>query len=540
MVILSAAAAFAVLMIVFSTAVTGITESYLRITSVRSKSLAQSVLKFLQEDPTIRRFAKDSIDSFTTNLLNDALNKLKAGTLPNRTDEITLQALAATKQTDIAALTEEWAVEAEKEAKAARAKADKAKGKRGVAKLVKEAEEAEKAAENARAAAEKNKERAEELKEKPDAKVAEESEAKAATITEDNQIDAAFEALTINHSLGESFNWMHRVAQGVRKILPGPTKNLKRVERLSTFSFLQRLAKTEIGMEIAKKGEDAALRALTMGFERYVAASNEVFRRHAQSATMILSFAFALFLNINAIAVFQHLVDNPQFSQGLIEEAEERNAQSEAALEKFNLAMANLNDDTAQTDGQASSPEDVEVILKQAQADFEAQVEEIKSVTSDYDLPIGWDQAHPFKSHCAFDEGTDCSFNKFFTSISDGVGTFFTAPADLIPSRATFEWVFGVALAGFLIGLGGPFWYRVFASLSNLLQVLRSIKGEPRREAIEPNKSSQQPASQELVEAVLRTENTEEDDQKLMKIFRASTGLSLDQFDDLPTSKAGA
>ncbi|MEM6589118.1 MAG: hypothetical protein AAF641_11775 [Pseudomonadota bacterium] len=373
-----------------------------------------------------------------------------------------------------------------------------------------------------------------------DEKAALESKVKKAISTEDDQIDKAYEALTINHSLGASFNWMHRFAQVFRRALPGPTENLKRVERLSTFSFLQRLAKTDIGMEVAKNGEDAALRALTMGFERYVAASNEVFRRHAQSATMILSFVFAIFLNINAIALFQHLVDNPQFSEKLIETGEESNEQSETALQKYNDALSNLETVSNPSEGAETSPEELEKILTEARQNLLSDIEKIDGLTSDFGLPIGWEQDHPFKSHCAFDPGKTCSIGNFFSSIGSGATALFTKPSMIIPSRATLEWIFGVSLAGFLIGLGGPFWYRVFTSLSNLLQILRTLKGEPRKEAIEEDKSSDQPASQELVNAVLRGQNSEGDDQKLMKIFRASTGLSLADFDTNPAKTTAA
>jgi len=371
--ILSAAAAFAVLMIIFSTAVASITESYLRISAIRAEILSQSVLSFLKHDPTIRRFL---------GRLGQDANPSAPGALAN--------------------------------------------------------------------------------------------------------------ALTLNFGY-----------QPYTKRIPLRGKG--RVERLSTFSFLQRLANTELGREIAKSGEETALRSLTMGFERYVAASNEVFRKRAQAVSMALSIAFALIVNINAPALFKHLVHNPEFSASLTEQGKEFAAENAEQLKRLENSLAILENDAAPDTDLANAL----VVVRNSLNDTQAKIGQLSE-----SLPIGWDY-YPHGDICLTPESEEkCVFD--LAASDKGITGF-------------IKWLAGTLLAGFLIGLGGPFWYRVFTSLSHVFQLLRNFGGEPRKEAIEANAPANQPASQNFVDAVLNDDNTHEG--TLMTMFRASTGLDPKEFE---------
>lgn len=383
---LMAAAAFAVLMIIFSTMVTALTESYLRIFSVRGKILAQSVLKFLNEEKTAVRFLKE--------LGQKPVPAKENGDEPTE-DEI------PSKMRD------------------------------------------------------------------------------------------AYNALTLNKSVGATVSPLHSFARMVRKIFrTSAVKNLKRVERLSTYSFLQRLAQTEIGEKIAEEGNELVLRSLTVGFERYVAASNEVFRKHAQAMTMVLSFVFAFAFNIDAIRVFQHLVENPQISQRLVDNGEAAMRESEAATQAY---LEALRGETSGQDAEA-----YQATLQDALAKIRGTLEDVETTSAKLEVPIGWLRYPWHEEVIASDE-------------------------DQAPFKFV-RWFLGVVLAGFLIGLGGPFWYKVFTSLSHVIQTLRSLHGQPRTEVIEADRGSGQPASQELVDALIGGEKSQPGD--LMSYFQASTGVA--------------
>lgn len=372
MIILYAAAAFSVLMIVFSTIVASITESYLRITAIRADVLSQSVLAFLRNDPTVARFL---------------------GRIGKGADDSARKALA--------------------------------------------------------------------------------------------------DRLTRNINYAPYTDYL-------------PLRGKGRVERLSTFSFLQRLAATELGKEIAKTGEETALRSLTMGFERYVTASNEVFRKRAQAISMALSLAFALVVNINAPLLFSHLMKNPLTSAELIAQGEtvaQENAEALARLETAITALENPEvTETELTDALASS----RALLGETQDQIAILANE---------LPVGWGH-YPHAQICMTERSPDgCVFN----------GHSFKHDALVFG-----KWLAGTLLAGFLIGLGGPFWYRVFASLSHVFQLLRSFGAEPRKEAIEANATTNQPASQNFVDAVLNSDKMQSGE--LLKMFRASTGMDPAEF----------
>ena len=505
MTILSAAAAFAVLMIVFSTAITGLTEGYLRITSARSKFLASSVLRFLKEDPTVLRFARQSAEHGAPTWFESVVNRVNAGKLLTGVDQTAIRALAALRHSDL----ETQARDAENAAISARELADKAAGNGDDAQLQQAAANAEKAAENARLAERQARNLARKATSQP-SDIAPTTESVLVEGAYDAQVLEAFDTLTLNQTLGKPISWFHWLARLLRALIPG-AKEATRVERLSTYSFIQRLAKTDVGLEIARSGEELALRTLTMSFERYVAASNEVFRKHAQATTMVLSIAFAFAFNIDAIRLFQHLQQNPQFSAALIERGENAEARFTAANDRLVAVLEALpapGPDTAPDDD--SNQADVTQSISDLRTDLETVAADIDGLAVDLDLPIGW-QLYPFSPRsCLLD---------LVRQNCPGGGA----------ERAAFvPWLLGTLLGGVLIGLGGPFWYRVFASLSHLVQVLRSIRGEPRQEGIEKDNTTEQPASQEMVRTVLGGEDIE--DGALMAMFQASTGRSPGEF----------
>ncbi len=64
-------------------------------------------------------------------------------------------------------------------------------------------------------------------------------------------------------------------------------------------------------------------------------------------------------------------------------------------------------------------------------------------------------------------------------------------------------WFFMSTLAGVLIGLGGPFWFRVFTSLSQVFQVLKALTPGVRKpakdESLPPKKTVEDPVKPESV-----------------------------------------
>jgi hypothetical protein len=100
-----------------------------------------------------------------------------------------------------------------------------------------------------------------------------------------------------------------------------PRESRRRIDALSTFALLQRLAKTDVGRELAGKAE-AQLRPALLDtqrtFERYAAASRELFRKRAQTLSFAVAIVVAFGLNVDATRLFQHLAQSRETREQLI------------------------------------------------------------------------------------------------------------------------------------------------------------------------------------------------------------------------------
>lgn len=246
-------------------------------------------------------------------------------------------------------------------------------------------------------------------------------------------------------------------------------------QTITTYSLLQRLAKSKVGDAIAKLAEDekrALLTNLGRTYERYAAAASEQFRVRAHLWTTVVAIVFAFSVNIDAGRLFTHLMKDEGARNALIENAPEAKAENEAAA----AALAKELTD--------SGVENADEIVKRVSG-ISASVGELKE---EFSLPIGAE----YFPYCRLKiEGTVLSFDsKNCTSEED---------------RTLLTWFLFTLLAGMLIGLGGPFWYKVYTSLSQVASITRLLKGGE----VISEKSSEQPASKAaLEEDIVKTFDT--------------------------------
>ncbi|MEL6792097.1 MAG: hypothetical protein AAFP78_01490 [Pseudomonadota bacterium] len=239
----------------------------------------------------------------------------------------------------------------------------------------------------------------------------------------------------------QNFGWWRKLNHGV--------------EKLTTYSMLQRLAKTEIGIEIASLARSEQRRVLTdlsRTYERYVAASNEVFRKNAHMGSAFIALVLCFSVNVSAGTVFDHLMNNPDARASLIERADAVAADNAEQIARLDALLEKLDEG-----GEIEGYELAEV--KTLAATFDDQTRDLMEREA---LPIGWDQ--------------------------------FPYNGDEAPTEDYLIWFVNVVAAAALVSLGGPFWYRVFASLSSLTQVVRQFSGTGRKETIEAG-AKDQPAS---------------------------------------------
>jgi len=176
----------------------------------------------------------------------------------------------------------------------------------------------------------------------------------------------------------------------------------------------------------------------------------------------------------------------------LVDSAEEKLEEYEAAEERYQKAfeeVINSADENGATD------EEKQAALDEARENFEA----LKgALDTDYSLPIGTDElVTALRCNAGID--IDLLPAQIWHWIKlqldfEKAGSQASTPdpkASCETTRTFTAWVFDLALAGFLIGLGGPFWYRVYSSLSQVAQILRSIGGNGgRSEVVDSNSTS--------------------------------------------------
>lgn len=228
-----------------------------------------------------------------------------------------------------------------------------------------------------------------------------------------------------------------------------PVRKESQVSELSVLAFAERLGRTDAGKAILAQGEDQLKLLVTdfaRTFDRFARASREVFRKRAQQTAMAVGIVFALAANVDAGRLFVTLMDNPDLRTGLIEQVDGAAEANKAVTDRLAELTAKLDED--------GLDEEQSALIKANLDEITANIEALESELGASGLPIGY-RYYPY-----------CSDGPV-----DGLGC---GPADTGP-LSFLQWLVLAIVAGILIGLGGPFWFGVFSSLSQVFQVLRSL-----------------------------------------------------------------
>ncbi len=214
-----------------------------------------------------------------------------------------------------------------------------------------------------------------------------------------------------------------------------------KIDTLSAKAFVQRFAGTAAGKRFYERVEqnggekgDALVVSLINTFERYMAASSEVFRKRAQRVAFVSAIVLAFAINIDATRLFSHVYQD-----------REQRAELVAKLSDALSEDAQTTNDATQP-GNAGNTGSVEAHAK-AIAAISKEIDTIQDV---YNLPVGYDYA-------PWGEKGDTGLND---------------------TAAVVLWFVKIFFTGVLIGLGGPFWFRIYANLSQLVQVLKAFGGK--------------------------------------------------------------
>ena len=214
-----------------------------------------------------------------------------------------------------------------------------------------------------------------------------------------------------------------------------------KIESLTSLAFAERLGRTEVGKAILTEGEqqlELLITDFTRSLERLSRTATEFLDSRARALAMGVGIVLALTVNIDASRLMSTLIETPELRTSLIEQAdtvvEENQQAAQKLLEVAEKAKAGKLD------------EDQITKIEEASTAIQKKVQSLESA----ELPIGY----AYFPYCGNSTDQSCKD----TDISH-----------------YFRWFFMCLLSGMLIGLGGPFWYRVFSVFSQIVQMMRAL-----------------------------------------------------------------
>jgi hypothetical protein len=219
-------------------------------------------------------------------------------------------------------------------------------------------------------------------------------------------------------------------------------------DQLTSEEFLRRLARTEVGQQLAADASaqiQAVVERITRRYEEMCDAAREYFRNSSGVLSLVVGVAIAIGYNVDGLRILRYFIDNPQASAAMAANAERALENHKAAEQKLQATLKSLETRAAQP---GAAKEDLESV-KQVMEETKGSLESLRG----QGLPIGLD----YFPHCRMREkaGTKdpaCERGGW----GDG-----------------FLWLLAAFVSGLAIGLGGPFWYDAVTGLMRVSQMLR-------------------------------------------------------------------
>ncbi len=270
------------------------------------------------------------------------------------------------------------------------------------------------------------------------------------------------------------------------------------IDKLTPLAFAERLGRTEVGKAIVEVGEqqiDLLITDFARTFDRLGRTAKEFLDSRARSLSIVVGIILALAVNIDAGRLITTLIENPDLRSGLIEQANEVAKENQEAVEKLEMVIKQAEDKGQKTQPEANvevkengeiniesnteenpkptvtlnNPQVIQE-MKVAAAALQKKVEKLQAG----ELPIGY----KFFPYCPKNVMTDTG--RKMDSVCEEVGHFdWETKSWTIDNTdgwlAFIRWIVLCVVAGVLMGLGGPFWYRAFSNISQVMQMVRAL-----------------------------------------------------------------
>ena len=239
--------------------------------------------------------------------------------------------------------------------------------------------------------------------------------------------------------------------------------NGRRLDKLSVEGFMARLGGSGFSDEIRAAGTgsvaglDLVLADIGQKFADFGNEASLFFQQRARFTAVVISVLVAWFVYVHPYDIFSTFLRDPEVTDAVIALQDATLTEFEAQkadLTASQAALAKAEEEAAMAGGDAASED-------QAVADAAAEVttareklEDTVDILQKAGVPIGW---------------TDTKMT--------AVGFCKKSPFGLFDlpypcTGAGFTTAIWLILGGFLVGLGGPFWYDLVKSLSSIRSVL--------------------------------------------------------------------
>jgi len=250
-----------------------------------------------------------------------------------------------------------------------------------------------------------------------------------------------------------------KLARGALGLLRKHSATLGAVYRVSLPDALRRLGRTELAETFGDKKEILAkLQAsLDARYARFEQSASEYFRDKSRNLAFIVGIFLAVTVNVDAVRMFDAFLADPALTAQTI-----ARMQAEQKISAENAAAATNQ----------SPEEKVRDALVWAETSRSAG------------FPVGWAYfpyctppgAQQVDLRCLDEKGQTKSLRQRFWPGEQVAGKPFLAQAQ-VGGQGTL-WLISAIVTGLLIGLGGPFWFDLAASLGRLRELLRGTGKE--------------------------------------------------------------
>lgn len=246
-------------------------------------------------------------------------------------------------------------------------------------------------------------------------------------------------------------------------------------EALTTPQFVEQLARSDIGQNISaqvKQGEARLIDQLAAEFERYGDAAHDYFHRRAQVLSLFVAVVFAFVVNVDAVKLFQSMSADNDVAKKIVAQIDPDEWEA-----KY-IAAKTVADSEAQK---------FEETVISARSNLQSDLDTVAKL----DLPIG----HAFFPFCS-DSGLlavsnkhlDARCNELTAEQSESSKPHLLA---LLTTKNFWKWFSSTLLAGLLIGLGAPFWFKTYRFLADFVPGVNRGPTTETREAANTSMSAQ-------------------------------------------------